>query len=140
MSQAQDEVVLLDFGVRPEAAISGANLMMDEMGRTYLAFNAMRLREDGRYEDAGFAIVNLKSGLLVKFGHPNDEARPGHPLYHHGLNRGGYGIYEVLNSSWIAEMMKINSVQFPDTKWPHLRHFIFSFHESTLECITEGIE
>jgi hypothetical protein len=76
----------------------------------------------------------------VKFGYPNDEALPGHPLYSRGLRN--YGIFEVLNSTWRKMLADQNVVSFPNPK-PSARssrHFVVTFHDSTLECIAESIE
>jgi hypothetical protein len=70
---AIDKVVWLDFGIVPEAAISGAMLFQDEY-RAFLAFNAVRPMPDGMRRQAGLAIVELQGCGTTKFGYPNDEA------------------------------------------------------------------
>jgi hypothetical protein len=47
-----------------------------------------------------------------------------------------------LESSWIADLARQNCVRFPDSdvvKWD-VRHFLFSFHDSTLEVLCRGLE
>ena len=44
----------------------------------------------------------------VKLGGPNDEAIEGHPL--HGKGLAPYGAHRVINSRWIFEQERINSV------------------------------
>ena len=136
-AKGQEYAIQLDFGVAPEAAVSGPMLLQDDY-HAFLAFNAMRPRPDGMREEAGLAIVELQGCSTTKFGYPNDEALPGHPLYRRGL--GGYEIFEVLNSSWINEQNQMNKVHFPETQMRPVRHFIFTFHESTLECIATDIK
>ena len=77
---------------------------------------------------------------IVKFGYPNDEALPGHPLYPKGLTF--YGIFEVRDSSWSRALAEQNLVSFPNPSPSATsgRHFVVTFHDSTLECIAEGIE
>ena len=68
-----DEIVELDLGVSPEAAVSGAVCLQTQAG-TYLTFNAMRstnriTTHGGPYmEDAGTAVVEFKRCLLSRFG------------------------------------------------------------------------
>lgn len=72
------------------------------------------------------------------FGMPNDEALGGHPLFKRGL--GFYGLFEVLDSSWVRHLERVNSVHDRhDPKWfENDRHFIFTLKESTFECVAEG--
>ncbi len=136
-----DEIVELDLGVRPEAAVSGAVCLQTEAG-TFLTFNAMRptdrMSPYGRpyLEDAGTAVVEFKRCLVSRFGYPNDEARWGIPQY----NNVSYGIYEVRNSTWIQEVVRLNRYSFPKTKDDYVsRHFLFAFHDDTFECLADDL-
>lgn len=130
-----NKVVELDVGFKPEAAVSGAVLVQSEVS-TFLTFNAMKQEEDGLWHPAGTAFVRFPMCLATKFGHPNDEALPGHPLY---SMMQGYGIYEVIDSTWVDELTRLNQVRFPQTdpgRWKSTyHHFIFTFHDSTFECL-----
>lgn len=138
MTKEKDRIVKLDLGVEPEAAVSGALLLQNE-NATYLTFNAVRLRFDGKYEEAGTAVIELVRCSTTTFGYPNDEAIGGHPLYAKGLQ--AYGIFEVLNSSWIAEQERQNRISFPErTDMTWKRHFIFTFHDSTFECLSADLK
>ncbi len=76
---------------------------------------------------------------ITKFGYPNDDALAGHRLYGKGLDF--YGVFEVFESEWIAELRKCNQVRFPDVKvFEDGRHFIFAFHDSTFECIATDFQ
>ncbi len=69
-------------------------------------------------------------------GPPNDEAFSGHPLHDRGL--GYYGSYEVIDSSWIRKLERMNAVHQCHDSARFLkgkRHFIFTFHDSTFECV-----
>jgi hypothetical protein len=135
-----DEVVEYDIGCFPELAVSGPLLMADD-GRLVFSFNATRLAADCYHrEDVGRAVVRVPSCLAFKHGYPNDEALPGHPLYGRGFV--GTAVYEVFRSSWVAELARQNQVRFPDSDvagWG-VRHFLFSFHDSTLEVLCRGLE
>ena len=70
------------------------------------------------------------------FGSPNDEALNGHPLWGRGLSF--YSVHRVENSSWIAQLERRNSVHPRHEKKQFLEglsHYIFTFHDSTLECV-----
>ena len=138
-AQEQEYAVELHLGIVPEASISGAHLFQDE-SHHFLAFNSMRPRPDGGLrQPSGLAIVELIGCLITRFGHPNDEALPGHSLFHRGLE--GYGIYEVHNSMWCDEVVKINRVRFPATNRSYCgRHFMFTFHDDTLECLASDLK
>lgn len=104
------------------------------------SFNATRAAPDGRRADAGRAVVRVKPCLAFKFGYPNDEALPGHPLYARGSH--GTAVYEVLGSSWLATLAEQNRVKFPDWDLTELgvRHFLFSFHDTTLEVLGRSLD
>ena len=123
MSNTRIEV---NLGFQPEAAVSGAALVQSEYSAV-LMFNTTN----------GRAVVSLEACSVTKFGYPNDEALAGHPLYHRGLS--GYGVFEVLNSEWIDLTVRQNQVSFPATRRGSGRHFIFTFHDSTFECIAGGL-
>ena len=138
MTEEKDKVIALNLGCRPEAAVSGALLLQTEHN-AYLTFNAQRESPDGFSEDAGTAVVEIVRCQITKFGYPNDEALLGHPLYRKGLIT--YGIYEVLKSSWIAELAEQNRIAFPDrTETTWMRHFVFVFHDSTFECLAQDVK
>jgi hypothetical protein len=90
--------------------------------------------------DEEFAVLRFPVCTIVKFGDPNDEALPGHPLYPKGL--GYYGLFEVLDSSWIKTLAEQNLVSFPNPSPSRgsNRHFVVTFHDSTFECIAERME
>ena len=141
MSIIRDEIIPLDLGITPEAAVSGAVCLQTE-NATFLTFNAMRPTgrpspHGGFYtQDAGTAIVEFKRCILTRFGYPNDEARWGIPRY----KNLSYDIYEVRNSTWIEDVVSMNRYSFPDTKDDYVtRHFLFTFHDSTFECLADDL-
>src|SRR5262249_17748356 len=73
------------------------------------------------------------------FGPPNDEALSGHPLYRKGLRH--YGVCEVKNSSWVRALERMNRVHpsHHPRMFSRYRHFVFTFHDTTFECIAGGI-
>ena len=71
-------------------------------------------------------------------GAPNDEAIQGHRLYHLGLRP--CSAFQVMNSSSIAEMEMAHRVHpYHDVgAYRTKRHFIFTFHDTTLEFADLG--
>lgn len=71
------------------------------------------------------------------FGMPNDEAIHGHPLHDRGLRP--YSYYQVLSSSWLRLLEGMNSVHehHRPENFQRCRHYIFTFHDSTFECIAD---
>jgi hypothetical protein len=134
-----DTIVEFDIGCLPELAVPGPVLMATDE-QLIFSFNATRLTPAGRRADAGRAVVKVNPCLAFKFGYPNDEALGGHPLYARGFH--GVAVYEVLESSWVAALAEQNRVKFPDSDlsgWG-VRHFLLSFHESTLEALGRGLD
>lgn len=88
----------------------------------------------------GCAIIYFPSCAIFKFGMPNDEAISSHPLYENGLKF--YSAQKVENSSWIRCLAKQNSVHdnHDENKFiDGLVHYIFTFQDSVLECISATI-
>jgi len=133
-----DIVKKMDIGFSPDAGVSGAVVLQDD-SNTFLIFNAIKRNAAGEYEPAGIGVVEFELCQLTKFGYPNDEALGGHPLAKKGVRF--YETYEVERSSWIAEKTEQNRVNFPNTaEDTRSRHFIFTFHDSTFECIAWGLK
>ena len=85
------------------------------------------------------AVVNFKRCTAHMFGPPDDEAFSGHPLAQRGL--GPYGVFEIRNSSWVRKLEKMNAVHPQHDKHRFMankKHFVFSFHDTTFECIAES--
>lgn len=85
------------------------------------------------------ALVEFTWPLAHFFGPPNDEAFAGHPLAARGLEP--YGIFEVLGSSWLRALERMNAVHphHDPTAYARLRHFVFAFHDSTFECAARSL-
>lgn len=88
-----------------------------------------------RSADTQVAVLLVDSCVSLQFGQPNDEAISGHRL--HPLGLGPYAAYEVLNSSLIEALEKANRVHWrhDPAHYSDYRHFIFTFHDSTLEFV-----
>ena len=85
------------------------------------------------------AAVRFQQPYAHLFGPPNDEAFEGHPLAERGLCP--YGAFAVENSSWVRALERMNSVHEhhrPERFW-QLTHYVFAFHDSTFECVADGL-
>ena len=108
--------------------------MIQTESKCYLIFNASGQFIDGR---APQVIAEFKDPLKTQFGTPNDEALSGHPLYGRGLQ--AYDAFEVINSQWLVEEQRRNQVAFPNYEFS-CRHFIFTFHGSSFECLAGDLD
>lgn len=90
------------------------------------------------YEDEPMLAVKFHNPVAHYQGPPDDGGIQGHPLYSLGLRP--YGIYLVEDSNWIQSLkvMQINSGLYNAHDWEPLKHYIFTFHSMTFECIAEG--
>ncbi len=147
----EQRVVELDVGCHPEGGVSGAVLLQTE-GFAVLLFNAMSNAKNasGRCEPLGTAVAEFKRLRLTRFGGPNDEGLPEHPLYPHGLSTLGYCICEVEHSVWANEVGARNEASARRIAGGRFdraysgarfvpRHFLFSFHDSTFECLADEL-
>lgn len=102
--------------------------------RIYADDSALVLRY--RTDDDKIVVVRFPLCTYVAFGAPNDEALGGHPLYGRGLKL--YSVHEVRNSSLMGTLERRNSVHPSHNRARYLqdkRHYIFTFQDSTLECV-----
>lgn len=84
------------------------------------------------------AVIQFPLVKVFKFGSPNDEALGGHPLTKLGL--GAYQVNRIDHSPWIAELERQNAVHSRHDRALFLKdtaHYIFTFQDSTLECVVK---
>ena len=130
-----------------------AETLIQNGWHTYLLFFAIskEVNEEGYFDDLGVAVLECKKCSMTKFGYPNDEGLPEHPLYQEGLENTETDIVQVLNSEWLQEIetqmensskriwggrgMK-SKIEKTFTK----KHFIITLKELTFECISEDIK
>lgn len=89
-------------------------------------------------EDRG--ILNFNSVLQFTFGYPNEEAISGHRYAKLGLSP--FKLVEVGDSE-IIENIKIANRVHPyhtDEHFSEYRHFVFPFHDATLEVVAKSHE
>jgi hypothetical protein len=86
------------------------------------------------------AIVRFDLFERFSFGQPSDDMifAGVHPLSERGL--GAYGAFEVLESSWLRQIAAAGDRDGEERDMTSYRHFIFAFHDNTLECVAPGFE
>lgn len=127
----------LNLGFECETGVTAPLLFQNEH-MAFLTFNAVKMDIDGSRGKHGTACIEFERCSWTTFGYPNNEALSGHPLYGRGLNT--YGVFDVHNSHWGRRKVEQNRVQFPNTLDFNSRHLIFTFHDSTFECLCKGIK
>jgi len=89
---------------------------------------------------AALALVSFVNPYMHMFGPPDEDGISGHPL----ANRGLYpcSAFRVEHSSLVRRLLETNSVHevpAPKASEP-LQHYIFTFHDSTFECVAGAME
>jgi hypothetical protein len=110
---------------------------MADNGRTVVVYRA-RVDPEG---PTSLAAVEFEHVALMKFGYPNDEGIRSHSLFDLDGDLWPYAMYEVHESPWIDEFVKDLRVTFPpESDFSGIRHFIFVFHDDTLEVLCVGFK
>lgn len=143
----QDErVVELNVACHPDAGVSAAILLQSEYS-VFLCFNAATIEKTAACSPSDpprISVIEFKLCQMTRFGGPNDEGLPEHPLYSKGLSRAMYSVCEVLNSSWAAaeaerQRKSAMRIRGDATSVKGCRHFLVSFHDSTFECLAKDL-
>ena len=110
-----------------------APVVMASEQRTLFSFDAPATEEFDR------RVAEFVGCTSFRFGFPNDEALGGHPLYGSGLSF--YAAHEVIESRWLEEIRGVEAhhPQAAPTPFADARHFVLTFHDSTLEAIAREV-
>jgi len=129
-----DEVVELR-GLQSSVGAPCPMVLSDEH-TLYVAYYMQDEPDEFMLEAVG--LVKFEGFHAFQFGPPNDEAFNGHPLYAKGLRP--YGMFQINNSTWIKDLCQRNSVHpyHSDAVFSKLSHFVWSFHDTTLEVVAKG--
>jgi len=84
--------------------------------------------------------IHLSGVHSCVFGAPNDEALAGHPLYPAGLRP--YSVFEAHESDWLRRVERENRVhpQHDPELYRGYRYLIWTFHDSTFECLARHLQ
>ena len=140
-----------DIGCEPSPSVPAETLLQDGW-KTYLLFFAVSksVEESGFLKDLGVAVLECQECEMSKFGYPNDEGLPEHPLYSCGLEVAQTSILEVIDSQWVKEVSgqmiasahRIWGGRGINPTWATervRRHFIVMLKEMTFECIASSL-
>jgi hypothetical protein len=85
-----------------------------------------------------YRVAEFTRCVSVRFGFPNDEVRG--PFLTRGLAL--YGVNEAVGSPWLEEMRAVERQHLRSAArpFPGARHWVLTFHDSTLEALADGIE
>ena len=121
---------------------------MQDGWSTFLLFFACSeaIGSSGYLDDKGVAVLECESCSVTKFGYPNDEGLPEHPLYSLGLANASSAILEVVGSPWASEVAGQQRASTdriwggrgmtrPVSSSKSGRHFVVLLKEQTFECI-----
>jgi hypothetical protein len=100
------------------------------------SFNSIERRDV--INDEGVGLVMFENYQAFKFGVPGDEILESHPLFKVGLK---YYKGQILDESpWVKELSEMNKVHpyHNSSKFLDHKHYIFTFHDSTFECIAQN--
>jgi hypothetical protein len=127
-------------------------MLLQDGWSTFLLFFACSesIGSSGFLEDKGVAVLECESCAITKFGYPNDEGRPEHPLYALGLADASSPILEVAGSVWASEVAAQarasseriwggRGMKLPVQHRAPGRHFIVLLKEQTFECIAAAL-
>jgi hypothetical protein len=131
-----DKIRPLSIGIVPAASTPNPVLLQNEQDASVI-FDAL---EEGSNTWCGCAMVRLEGCLITRFGYPNDRellALMGLHVYPQGA--GVYGIFEVHNSSWIADIQQQQQSCRPESVIPARRHILITFQDSTFEAIAQSV-
>jgi hypothetical protein len=138
-----------DIGCEPSPSIPAETLLQNGWA-TYLLFFAVSktLNEAGKLDDLRVAVLKCDHCISARFGYPNDEGLPEHPLYS-AMAETESNILEVVDSPWCDDLLsqidasarRLRPDHY-DKAWASrtmLRHFIILLKEKTFECIAESL-
>jgi hypothetical protein len=134
-----------DIGCEPSPSVPVETVLQDGWC-TFLLFFAF----SKEYHYLGVAVVACRGCAMSKFGYPNDEGEPEHPLYNFGMAGATTAVLEVIESPWAAEVFqqklasarRIWGERGMDWEWAKnqiCRHFIVTMKEATFECIPSSL-
>jgi hypothetical protein len=124
-AEGEQRVVVLDDWPQPSAAAPHPQVLADDSTVSLLY----------RTDDDCYAVVRFPLYTFLAFGAPNDEALGGHPLGRFGLRH--YAVHEVYASLLVRDLERRNSVhpRHDPSSYRRRRHLVFTFKDSTLECV-----
>ena len=135
----------LKLGFGPDPFTAGAVLIVTSFG-DFVTFPALAKDKSGAFGRVGTAVVQLIGCQAKTFTYSTADTLAELPRFYGDLDPGA--IYEIKNSAWLAQVTsgasadaKSNSKskQKSNVKTRPLKHFVFTFFETTFQCCAEGL-
>ena len=125
-----------DLGMAPHRNTAGAVIVLSEWG-TFVTFPE---------QIAGTAVVELLGCKAATHSYSTNLGHDGRPYSYFGLKPGA--VFEITGSPWLHRTEEDIAFHAPKTttrgrtttKAKPLRHFVFTFHDTTYQCIAEGLQ
>ena len=113
-------------------------IVLAEDGRVVLSYRLRAPLAPEPVTGSTSAYICFEGVSIHSLGGPNDETLHGHPLWEAGLRQ--YSAFIIENSPLIESLERMNSVHpfHKPERFLDLRHYIFTFHDSTFECVARS--
>ena len=142
-----------DIGCEASPSVPSETVLQDGWA-TYLLFFAVSKTIDestGYLKDLGVAVVECEGCSSTKFGYPNDEGLPEHPLYSFGMADTSSTVLVAEGTPWLKEVLGqqrasteriwgSRGIARKETTESPQRHFIVPLKEATFECIATSLK
>jgi hypothetical protein len=140
-------IALYNIGCEPSPSIPAETLLQDGMEAFLLFFAVSKeVSASGYLDDLGVAVLECVGCAATKFGYPNDEGLPEHPLYSLGLADAPSSVLEVVGSTWAKEVddqLRESCIRIRGNVGAQgggcLRHFVVCLKERTFECLAQEL-
>ncbi len=147
-------IIIKPYDIGCEASPSfPAETVLQDGWATYLLFFAVSktIDENGYLKDLGVAVLECEGYSATKFGYPNDEGLPEHPLYRFGMGSVRSTVLVAEGSPWLQEVIEQQrastkrirgqgDVLLKHSAAPSQKHFIVPLKEATFECIAKSLK
>ena len=138
----------LKLGFGPDPFAAGAVLVLTSFG-DFATFPALAKDKSGAFGRVGTAIIQLIGCQAKTFTYSTADTFSELPRFYGDLDPGS--IYEIKNSAWVTQVTENAASLTVDVKGPSkakqrskpktrpLKHFVFTFFETTFQCVAEGL-
>jgi len=138
----------LSLGMTPDPDAAGAVVVLTDWG-TFVTFRALVRDEDGAQWPGGTAVIELVGCRARTFSYSTDLGQDGRPYSFFELPPGE--VYEVADSPWLLRAEEdswlapaaadgISGRRPLNSSRRRLRHYVFTFGETTFQCVAEGLK
>lgn len=139
----------LKLGFGPDPFTAGAVLVLTSFG-DFVTFPALAKNKNGAFGRVGTAVVELIGCQAKTFTYSTADTLAELPRFYGDLDPGA--VYEIKNSAWVAHVTGNAATPATDIRGSSkatqkskvntrpLKHFVFTFFETTFQCCAEGLK